>query len=365
MTRVSPTAEGFRAALRRPALSLAEITWRWAVDATVGALCLFSILEYLDTLPATQGELLMLRSKRPMLVSRALAHILRGSLNRAVMAGLLGMMALTGLWIIVASLGRTFTIRALLEYFASRRCVAGNAASPGLRESAGGDVASNVSTPFGSRRRENVPAIQSPAFRALLGLNFLRATAALAALLGLVGAAILAGLVSPEENPQPGLAFLVFVPLAGVVCLSWWALNWLLSLAAIFSVRDGEDTIGALSAAVTVCRERFTPLLAVTTWFELAHVAAFGVASVAASLPLILLRIAPLRVVIAGVFLIALAYFAVIDWLYMARLAGYVCIAQMPEALAASALQVTNPPQTAIDRDELIISDVPGLVLET
>ena len=69
---------------------------------------------------------------------------------------------------------------------------------------------------------------------------------------------------------------------------------------------------------------------------------------------------------------ITLAYFALADWLYMARLAGYVCIVETPEALlyppmppspvftAPPAAQV--PPttlQTTIDRDEPILSDVP------
>jgi len=80
--------------------------------------------------------------------------------------------------------------------------------------------------------------------------------------------------------------------------------------------------------------------------------------------------------VIVAVFLVTMAYFAVADWLYMARLAGYVCIAEMPEALLAplpprpvpppvSAPPVpTTPVQTTIDRDEPILSDMPNLAVE-
>ena len=57
MSRISPTAEGFRAAFRRPSLTLAEITWRWAVGATASALCLFGLIEYLRTLPVNNAEL--------------------------------------------------------------------------------------------------------------------------------------------------------------------------------------------------------------------------------------------------------------------------------------------------------------------
>jgi hypothetical protein len=61
---------------------------------------------------------------------------------------------------------------------------------------------------------------------------------------------------------------------------------------------------------------------------------------------------------------------ALADWLYMARLAGYVCIAQAPEGWLAPPPATFPPPapptvETAIDRDELILSDVSGLIGQT
>ncbi len=103
MSRISYTAEGFRAAWRRPALTLAEITWRWTIGATSTVLLACALFEYLSTLPVTNGELLFLRTRQPVLVGQVLAHILRGSLNRAVMAGVIGSLALCGLWIFAAS----------------------------------------------------------------------------------------------------------------------------------------------------------------------------------------------------------------------------------------------------------------------
>ncbi len=81
----------------------------------------------------------------------------------------------------------------------------------------------------------------------------------LAAVFGFAGASILAGFASPDANPQPALAFFLFLPLAALVCCVWWALNWMLSLAGMFAVRDGEDAVGAISAAVAFCRERTGP----------------------------------------------------------------------------------------------------------
>jgi hypothetical protein len=341
---ISPTLEGFRAAFRRPSLSLAEIMWRWSAGATAAGLFGFGLVEYLTTLPVTNGELLFLRTRHPYLVSEAIARIFRGSLNRAAMAALLAALMLSVVWMIAASVGRIATVRGLLDYF--HGVPNGGVPNDGER-----DVASNVST---------------TALRTLLRLNFLRVAVALAAIFGFLGAAILAGFASPDARPRPGLAFSLFLPLAGLICYVWWVLNWLLSLAGMFAVRhgDGEDAVGAISAAVRFCRERMGPVFAVTTWTGLAHLVAFVGVSTVASIPLGFAGIVPWRLVIVAEILVMLAYFAVADWLYMSRLAGYVCIAETPQELLVplplpTAPKIAPPLQTTIDRNELILSDVP------
>jgi hypothetical protein len=343
MPRVSPTLEGFRASFRRPSLTFAEIAWRWTVGGFAWALLFFGLIEFLDTLPVTRADATLLSTRQPVLIGRAIAHILRGSLNRAVMAALLAAIGVSLLWLITCSIGRAATVRALLEYF--RR-----------------DSASDIAV-------ETDAAIETRPFRSLTGLNFLRGAVTLSAILAFVGAAILAGFASPDSNPRPGLVFVFFLPLAALICIAWPVLNWWLSLACVFAVRDGEDTLGALSAAVTFFRERTGAVFAVSTWTGLAHLVAFSIATTVVSVPLAFIQIAPWRVVIVGVFLVTLAYFAVVDWLYMARLAGYVCIAEMPDTLVSSMPTATPPSlapaQTTIDREEAILSDIPNLVVET
>ena len=335
MSRVSPTLEGFRAAFHRPSLTIAEIACRWTAGAAACAVFFFWLIEYLNTLPVTKTDGVLLATRHPFLVGRALAHILRGSLNRAVLAALAASIALSLLWIIAASIGRVVTVRALLDY--SRR-----------------EVASEVS---------NETARKQPPLPALLRLNCLRAVLTLAAMLALVGAAILVGFVSSPAKPRPGLASVLFLPLAGLIGTVWPALNWLLSLAGVFAVRNGEDALAAVSAAVTFVRECTGPVFAVTTWAGLAHLTALSIAGTAVSLPLAFVHVAPSRLVIVVMLLVALAYFAVADWLYVARLAGYVCIAEMPEAAGESVPLPVPPPQTSIDRDEPILSDVPSVLL--
>jgi hypothetical protein len=353
---ISPTAEGFRAAFRRPSLTLAEIAWRWTTGGTAAVLFSFGLFEYLYTLPVTNGELLLLRTRHPYLVSEAIAHILRGSLNRVVMSLLLAALALVLLWIVAGAVGRIATVGAMLHYF--REHFAGMAAAGGSTNEGESDAANNVSA--------------SP-MRALIRLNFLRTALALGAILGFIGAAILAGFASPDLNPRPGLAFLLFVPIAALICLAWWVLNWLLQLAGMFAVRDGEDAVGAISAAMDFCRERTGAVFAVSIWTALAHAVAFVGATTVISMPLGFMPLVPWRLVVAAMIVVTLVYFAVADWIYMARLAGYVCAAEMPEALLAplppppqpAPISVAKPLQTTIDRDEPILSDLPNLALET
>jgi len=372
MSRISPTLEGFRVAFRRPSLTLAEISWRWAVGATATALVAFSLLEYLDTLPVTGSDILLLRTRQPILIGQALGHIFHGSAPRIVMAELLAAIALISLWIFAASIGRATTVRSLIDYFAERRKATNGGEELVLITDLA--AASQKGSQLGS----------------LLRLNFLRAAVTLAAILGLVGALILVQLVSAGLSSRAasaavsssnsasstdlgaGIPFLLFFPLAALIFVAWSTLNWILSLAAVFAVRDCDarkDALRAVSAAVSFCRERSGPILAVGIWTGLARLTVFVVATTVVSVPLSLAQIVPARVVLIVALLLTVAYFAVADWLYIARLAGYVCIAEMPEALLApmapARLPVLPPPHTTIDRDEPILSDLPNLAVET
>ncbi len=385
MPRPSPILEGFRAAFRQPSLALAEIAWRWSVGAAACTLLGFSFFEYLNTLPVNSGELLFLRSRQPILISRAIAHILRGSLTRVSLAALLGAAALTVLWIFAASWGRAITVGALLDHFSDRLVPysAPESAQPAARGEAGaaqpsktdGNAMDSPAVGLAERQKRSLPA-------SLLALNFLRAATTLAAWFALVGASILAGFASTDGNLQPGLGFLFFLPLAALVGGLWLMLNWFLSLAALFAVRNDNhnhpDSLSAISAAVTLCRNRFGHVVAVSTCFGLAHIAAFMGASTVSSFSLGLVGVLPGRAILATLTVLALIYFAVVDWLYTARLAGYVCIAEMPDALFAPAeplplappsggpqFRPTTPLAASIDREERILSDVPNLAAET
>jgi hypothetical protein len=64
----------------------------------------------------------------------------------------------------------------------------------------------------------------------------------------------------------------------------------------------------------------------------------------------------PGGIVLGGVILAALLYFAVVDYLYVGRLAAYLFIAEAPESPVV--LHATEGP-SAVDPTELILSDLP------
>jgi hypothetical protein len=202
----------------------------------------------------------------------------------------------------------------------------------------------------------------------LFALNFLRVVLFLAVVLALASMAILVSFVSTPANAQPEIGIFLFLPFAALICFVGWMLNWWLTLAGIFAVRDREDALASISAAVIFSREHLGAVFAVSTWTGLGHLVAFSIATSVVAFPLALSQVAPARLVIAVIVLITLAYFAIVDWLSIARLAGYACIAEMPfvvtsspEARSGNVAQV----DTSIDRNEPILSDLPNLATET
>jgi hypothetical protein len=325
MERRSPTLEGFRILFRLPSLGLAEIAWRWSFGLAVMTLLAISFREYLSTLPVTATEMLLLRTRQPVLILQAIASILKGSAPRAVSAVIVLAVALTLAWIMLTSLGRAAILKTLLEY---------------------------------SRDSDDTkPRIWR--LTSLMGLNFLRASALFAAVVGSVGAILLAGAASSKTDPSPGSALLIFWMLTLFIGLAWSTLNWYLSLAAIFVVANERTTFGALAVAADLCRSRPGSVIAPATWFGIAHAAAFVVATSVVAFPLAFAELLPAGIVLGGVILLTLIYFAIADFLYVGRLAAYVFLVEVPESIPPTALSI-QPPAPASDDD--ILSDIPGLV---
>jgi hypothetical protein len=336
----SPTLAGFRAMLQRPSVGLAEIAWRWSFGAACGSLVLVSCIEYLDTLPVDAGDLLLLRTRQPALISHAMARLLSGGAVRAIEALVVLAVTLSLAWMGVASLGRAATIKSLLAYFRQGQAV-----------------------PNGDTGDPTLP------LASLWGLNFLRVAVTLAACVGGFAAFLVGGEASPATNSSPAAPFLLVLSVLTLVWFSWSVVNWFLSVAAVFVVVKARNTFAAIASAVDLIRHRPGSVFAAGIWFGLAHIAVFLAATSIAAFPWGLAEFLPRGAILGAAVSVTLLYFAAVDFLYIGRLAAYVEIVEWPGTRGVASTVLPLPgsssdsaPRTisvAVDPDELILSDTP------
>ena len=302
---------GFRLVRRRPAVMLAEILWRWSFGVAAGALVAVAVLRFLASLTVTDGELFALRSGIPQLMADAILRIFQGSGERLLRLTLIVTPAVSALWILAASAGRAATLRALVE-----------------------------DAPASFTRRHDL--------RSLLAVNFFRVCVVLLALLAMVGSAILAGFAAnTREEPSILLFDVVFLGLLFLVSLCWSTLNWYFSLAPIFVVRDNRRALGAVADAVHLVRRRGWDFTVVGTLYGLLKLFAIGVATVLSLLPLAFIAKWPWQLTTVLLVIVTLAYFAVSDVLYIARLASYLTIAEPERAPAVETAVRPSPAAVA------------------
>jgi hypothetical protein len=327
MSSFSPTAEGFRLIFRRPAIFFAEIAWRWTFAAAAWLLGTLFLMEYMGSLPVHTLDRLLLGTQQPILVSRAIHRIFYGSAFRFTEGGIVLLAGLAIAWIALAALGRAATLAALLEEFGIA-----SGSSPGTLTS-------------------------------LFALSFLRVAAALAAMVAGIGAAIFASSFWASTHVPVADAARLWFAVLFLVWILWTFLNWLLSTAAVFVVTDRKGSLHAIAACARFCVGHPGAVLAAGVWFGLAHLGAFIAACMAGFTTLSTVgawRIGPALVL---EFLIVVGYCGVADFLYTGRLAAYLALVRgeelEPSGRASPIVLPAGP--SSVDRDELILSDVPLL----
>jgi hypothetical protein len=349
MAAWSPTLEGFRAMFRRPSLSLAEIIWRFTFGGAACVLLGLATLAYLDTLPVTRTDLVMLRTGHPVLVSRAMAHIFHGSALRVALVAAILYTALAILWILIASLGRAATLGQLLSHIRQRAHLIRTQLNPAILSD-----------------DTHIGGVSGTHLRSVAALNFLRVALGLAACASCAGALIFASFASTKTDPHPGLVFLLAAGMLFLIWSLWSFLSWFLAAAPIFVVRDGKDALNSLVDTTALFRKRAGPVIAVGGWFGLTHLILLIIASTVVMFPLAFAGVVSPVFVLGAVLLLTLTYFALVDALYIGRLAGYVAILEAPPLppppppLPIAPIQEPQPraPELAIiDQTENILSD--------
>jgi hypothetical protein len=327
MSSFSPTAEGFRLIFRRTAIPFAEIAWRWTFATAAWVLGIYFLLEYMGSLPVTAVDRLLLGTQQPILISRAIERIFHGSAFRFTEAGIVVLIGLCVAWIVLASLGRAATLAALLEEF-------------GIAP--------------GSNRRT---------LRSLFALNFLRVAVFLAAKVAGIGAILIASSFWASTHASIADASRLWFAIFLLVGILWAVLNWFLSTAAVFVAIEQQGSLSAIESCARLCVESTGRVLAVGIWFGLPHLGAFITAWGAVFTVLSTVGVWRMGPALVLEFLIIAAYCAVADFLYTGRLAAYIAIVRGPEIEPSRETSPDVPESglTDVDRDEVILSDVPLL----
>jgi len=321
----SPAITGLRLIFRRPAIVLAEISWRWSFAAAAWFLAVAFALEYLDSLPVNAVSRFLLGTGQPILIARALKRIFEGSALRFTETGVLLAFAIIVTWIVLASLGRAATVDS---------------------------IAKELGVECSSKRS---------IFPSLASIHFLRVATTLAAVFGIVGSALIASSVWASSHISVADAGRILSLLWFVVCVLWVVMNWLLSTAAIFAVLDGKGALPALASLMSLLISKTGALISVSALFGAAHLAAFAAASAAGVVACGLTAAIPRAIVTALMIFIICAYCAVADLLYIGRIAAYVSITRAEELGTLAELSGPSPADnSSVDKAELILSDAPA-----
>jgi len=294
LPHTSPIRDGFRGIWRAPALIPAEISWRWAAGGAFWALLALSFIEYAASLKVSRGNWFLWKLGYPPLSAQTLADTIAGSGHKLLAIAAVLIPGIAIIWTFAAALGRTATLRTMM----SERIVS---------------------------------------FRTMLALNFFRAALTLAAFIGFAGVFTIAMQLysdGPGTVPHPARSMWVLLLGWTLVAYLWTVMNWFLSVAPVIAVEQNCDALVAITETLRAFGNRVGGFFGVSVAFCALHIAAFMIFTGAALFPLMLASAVPGKVVLALLCLVTLAYFAVVDFLYLARLGAYVTLVR--ESLVSS-----------------------------
>lgn len=302
----NPITQGLRAVMRDPAIFLVEIVWRWSFALLACLLVAAVGLMLLGPLHVGKSWDTAWGSRDPQRMGQLLVAIILLLGVKLVIAAIALPLAVALLWSILAALGRFVTVKRLRAGLTSLR------------------------------------------FRTVFVLQLLRGLISWFALVLLFAATISEALLATRgTQPDLVLYYLMVMPTVVLIGVSWLILNWYLSLAAVFG-REGQSFRGAFREARQTIRRQRSDFAGTGFVFLLFRTVILLIAVAICGLTSGMAGTAPQSYFIFLV-VISLAYFAVADFLYMARMAAYLALAAAhvdpagPKLVAtSSALPVEN-----------------------
>jgi hypothetical protein len=301
--------EGFGILRREPALLAMEVLWRWSFGLGLLGLSFFAYAHLRQAVLLSDADELAFASQDPFAIAEAAASVMTEALPLLLktLAQISGVAAV--LWIAAAALGRGFITRTLVRRFA-----------------AGCDL---------------TLAPDAPRWTSFAILNFARVLMLLILVIGYFAGVLIAALVNGPGQRLLASALIVFASLAAASVL-WSYVNWVLSLAPIFLVRDALSPLDSIVAAIGFIRRNYSRLAAVALWNSTWRGAAATIISIAGVCTAALHLTLSSWAITALLAVETLAYLAISDIFLLARLAAYASIA-VRELTLSQSLPMTPP----------------------
>lgn len=281
----NPITQGLRAVMRDPAIFLVEILWRWSFAILACLLVAGVGLMLLGPLHIGHQWDTAVRSRDPQRMAQLIVAIVLLLGIKVIMIAAIGVpLAIALIWGFFSALGRFVTVKRLRAGLTSLR------------------------------------------FRSIFALQLLRGFVGWFSFVLLLAATIGEMLIA-THGPQPDLLLYYLMMLPSVILISafWLTVNWYLSLAAIFG-RDGQSYRDALRQARQAVRQQRSDFAGTGFVFLLFRVVVLLIATAICGLTSGMAGTSP-QSYFTLLMIVSLAYLAVADFLYMARMAAYLALA--------------------------------------
>jgi hypothetical protein len=297
----NPITQGLRAVTRDPAIFLVEILWRWSFALLACLLVAGVGLMLLGPLHVGKAWDSAWGSRDPQRMGQLLVAIVLLLGVKLIIAAIAVPLAIALLWGILSALGRFVTVKRLRFGLTSLR------------------------------------------FRTVFALQLLRGLVSWFALVLLFATTIGEALIATRgTQPDLVLYYLMVMPSVVLIGASWLIVNWYLSLAAIFG-REGQSFRGAFREARQTVRRQRSDFAGTGFVFLLFRTVILLIAVTICGLTSGMAGTAPQSYFVLLV-VVSLAYFAVADFFYMARMAAYLALAAAHVDPAGPKLVATSSP---------------------
>jgi hypothetical protein len=299
--------EGFRILRSDPVLFPMELLWRWSFGLGLLALSFFAYAHLRQVVFLSDADQLALSGQDPFAIAQTAANILAEAMPLLIRTLTLVFSVAAVLWIAASALGRGIITRIIVRRFAT-------------------DYGLTISP-------------DAPRWAGFAILKCARVLMLLILVIGYLAGGSIAVLVNGAQQNILASALIVFAALAfsGVV---WSYVNWILSLAPIFLVRDALSPLDSIVAAISFICRNYSRLTAIALWNSTLRGAAATVISVAGVGTVALRLVLPPLAISVLLTLETIAYLVISDIFLLIRLAAYASVAvrelTLPQGLPAS-----------------------------